>query len=76
MQFRYKIASFRFKFLNENLNIFTWPKTDDIDFVEKEFILTGPLNFGNYPFKLNHMDFVAIQQKYKEFKNDINISNV
>lgn len=56
------------KFLKNNLDTYVWPSKDDICQVNNEFIFYGPLNVGNYPFRISKEISRTIDKKYKLMK--------
>lgn len=56
------------KFLKSNLDTYIWPRKDDICDVNNEFIFYGPLDLGNYPFKIPKNITKQISTKYKAMK--------
>lgn len=60
------------KFLKESLDTFNWPSHDDIQTVQEDFILCGPLSLnGNGPFTLSRADMVRIKTLYAEKKKTL-----
>lgn len=60
---------YKIKFLKEELNYLVWPKTDDIQMLEKKFIFYGPLQLqGMGPFHLRREDIVHIKNTFKKIK--------
>lgn len=61
--------TFKIKFLKFFLNEFVWPKTDDIQDVERQFIFYGPVRMiGTHSLTIDEADRHAIYCKYKEMK--------
>lgn len=61
----------KIKFLCANLNEFRWPKKDDVQEIDKKFIMYGPISLnGTNPFTIDKEVRAKIQKKYKNFKND------
>ncbi|KAF5278698.1 hypothetical protein FQR65_LT15586 [Abscondita terminalis] len=59
----------KIKFLIAELNNFIWPKKEDLQLVENQYIFYGPLNLiGNGPFELKRYDRLIIEKKYKHLK--------
>lgn len=59
----------KIKFLKQDLDLFVWPKQDDIQFVNEQFVFYGPVELcGNNPFTLKRNDKVKIETKYKNLK--------
>lgn len=56
-----KDNEYKMKFLEKELNRYTWPKKDDIAKVNQKFIFYGPVcNMGTYPFELKRTEFNKI----------------
>lgn len=61
----------KIKFLCANLDEFKWPKKDDIQEVDKKFIMYGPISLnGINPFTINKEVRTEIQKKFKKLKNN------
>ncbi|XP_030753635.1 uncharacterized protein LOC115880545 [Sitophilus oryzae] len=64
-----KSEKFKMKFLQQDKDIFKWPKKDDIQEVHRRFIFHGPITLcGCDPFTIKRNDLVVINKKYKDFK--------
>lgn len=62
---------FKMKFLKQEVNLFIWPKVDDIANVNKKFIFYGPIQLiGTGPFQILNNDLSAINKQYKKCKNN------
>ncbi|KAL3265879.1 hypothetical protein HHI36_010071 [Cryptolaemus montrouzieri] len=56
----------KLKFLKEDLGRYLWPKKDDLQFVDKQFIFYGPIDlFGNDPFTISEHERYTIECEYK-----------
>lgn len=65
-----KRNKYKIKFLKATLNEFVWPKTDDVQEVEKKYLFFGPIKLlGNNPFSLREEDRRTIKKAYKCYKN-------
>jgi len=61
---------YQIKFLKEDLNTYIWPKTADIQDVNKKFIIYGPISLqGSGPFSIKRSDRMNIIKNYKHFKS-------
>lgn len=61
----------KIKFLSANLNEFRWPKKDDIQEVDKEFIIYGPISLnGINPFTISKEIRANIEKEFKKLKNN------
>ncbi|CAG9765751.1 unnamed protein product [Ceutorhynchus assimilis] len=57
------------KFLIKQLDAFVWPKQEDIQLVDKQFIFYGPIDLvGSSPFQLKRVDLNKINKLYKDLK--------
>lgn len=60
----------KMKFLCANLDEFRWPKKDDVQEVDKKFIMYGPITLnGINPFTINKEVRTKIQREFKKLKN-------
>ena len=67
-----KEDTFLMKFLKQDVDLYKWPKEDDIAEVKNQFIFYGPLSLiGNGPVQLNSIDALKINKKYKSFKKNL-----
>lgn len=65
---------FKIKFLKMELDTFLWPKEEDIQNVEQQFIFYGPLKLlNNGPFCIKRADKCAIEKKYKVLKKQFSL---
>lgn len=63
---------FRMKFLKQEVNVFIWPKNDDITEVNKKIIFYGPIQLiGSGPFQICTNDLGAINKQYKNYKHNL-----
>lgn len=61
-----------FKFLKADLDKFTWPKSIDLQEINKSFIFYGPINlYGVGLFSIKRFEQNAIVNKFKLLKNKI-----
>lgn len=64
-------SSSKIKFLQSKLEAFVWPKREDIQIIDNNFIFYGPINMvGSYPLHITRHDRLTIIKKYKEFKHN------
>lgn len=62
----------KIKFLQETDVGFKWPSADDVQIVEKKFILSGPIQLmGNLPFHINYETRRNIIFLYKNYKKGL-----
>lgn len=62
----------KIKFLKFELNKYIWPKDDDVQVVQNEYIFYGPIQLiGNYPFQLKRHDKLKIEKIFKHVKKGI-----
>lgn len=62
---------FRIKFLKEKLGEFEWPRTGDVQVVERLYVFYGPVILcGAGPFKVNDEDRRNIASNYKQLKKN------
>lgn len=62
-------TSYKMKFLRQNMGEFYWPKTEDLDYVQKVQIIYGPLRMiGCEPLTISREDREIIERKYKAMK--------
>lgn len=60
---------FTIKFLKYDLNGYIWPRKDDIQRVQRDFIFYGPINMtGNGPFHIKYIERIKIDRLYKNIK--------
>lgn len=63
----------KIKFLESRFDNFVWPKVDDVQIVDNQFIIHGPVklleNDSNDCFQISRQDRLGINSRYKEFKN-------
>ncbi|CAG9814589.1 unnamed protein product [Phaedon cochleariae] len=60
------------KFLQKNLEAYIWPKKDDIQDIETNFVIYGPIDLnGIGPFQLNRTTEVAIKKIYRDFRKTV-----
>lgn len=58
------------------MNLFFWPKTNDIQLIEKQFIFYGPINMcGTGPFFIKIIDRNQIIKLFKEIKKNLKKTN-
>ena len=61
--------TFKIKFLFQNLEVFKWPRKDDIQEVEKKYIFYGPINMeGVNPLTISQSDRKLIINQFKNIK--------
>ncbi|XP_048028545.1 uncharacterized protein si:ch211-86h15.1 isoform X2 [Megalobrama amblycephala] len=63
----------RMKFLEQHgvSNLFSWPKTPDVELVDPVYIFHGPVNLiGHHPFSVDEEEFKNINEKYKTIKKN------
>lgn len=61
------------KFLEQHgvSNLFSWPKTPDVELVDPVYIFHGPVNLiGHHPFSVDEEEFKNINEKYKTIKKN------
>lgn len=63
----------KIKFLHETDYGFKWPTSEDLQMVNRKFILSGPIELsGNLPFHINYeirKEIVSLYKKYKKGHN-------
>lgn len=57
------------KFLHANLDEFKWPKKDDIQEIDKKYIMYGSLN-GTNPFTISKEVRTEIRKRFKKLRNN------
>lgn len=58
---------FKIKFLSQNLEVFKWPRKDDIREVENRYIFYGPINMqGVNPLTISESDRKLIIKQFKK----------
>lgn len=63
---------YEIKYLQKNLDKFTWPKKNDIRKVKRRYIFYGPIPLkGNNPFEIPIFINNEIKQKYKTLKRSL-----
>lgn len=68
---------FKFQFLQQDLNVFRWPKIADIAVVHRKYIFYGPVNLiENGPFQINRHDNLRICKFLKKTFKTNNVSSL
>lgn len=52
-------------------NLFSWPKTPDVELIDPVHIFHGPVNLiGHHPISVDEEEFKNINEKYKTIKKN------